>query len=372
MSSDSHKAVTIWRIRLKQGTALEPEQLGHVLTAALIDSTKPFSSAPSGRALINASELTKYLPGQHEGFLSQLVDDVKLRRSSSRGRREGRARRTSDLKSDAWNGAIDFAQCDTNLSDRILRVLGAALWEQTRVEHLCSYKNHEDACLSLTFVPGRSSMLCWAEERGRVHLCDVRQPYARQCVHLSTLPMQVAFAKDGVSITPASATYNWGLGMGSDTGSTANEDGGPVSLKLQPAPDIDLAPTPSAQGCDKTHALSILQHAMGPLSTGVSTVPVAMLLGLARGERLRVPKHLAQAGRSIQEAFDLVLNDGTSPCTELAVLVRCIFFCFSPTGSLECLLMVLCSLSACTVHLGNGRGSGAGHAYGAGWAWPDT
>lgn len=338
VSSDSHKAVSVWRIRLKSATALDPAELGLHLQQAIVKATSPRHHSAKDMVL-HANDLANYLPEAHQRFVSQLPgarNSHRPAKSGSRGNQDGvtaSSRRQSEPESVAGSGGTSRSTtCARHVRERVLRVLGAALWDQVCVEHVCAYSAHMDPCFALTFVPGSPSMLCWAEERGRVHLCDVRRPYARQCVHLSTLPMQMAFAIDGVSCTPASEVDNWGIratrleagpSEGDVEAAVQDEDEeDDASLQLEPPPDVDAPQANVAVGCHMTHASSILDVVWDIWQeAGHTAMPVALVLALARGERLKVPKVLAEAGREIQKRYTNIRDAGLSPSSESTVMV---------------------------------------------------
>eukprot|EP00892_Ulva_mutabilis_P010234 jgi/Ulvmu1/7583/UM038_0006.1 len=311
VSSDSHKAVSIWRVRLKHDTALDAESLGNSLTAALLEATKSRKSSANA-ADLNASELREYLPAAHSEFLEQLPSGRTMRKSGSRGRRGGHSGRMPDVNRDAMGAGSGHKKSAFDVRNRILRILGAGLWEKVQIEHLCSYKDHENACLSLTFVLGTPAMLCWAEERGRVHLCDVRRPQARQCIHLCTLPIQIAFANDELQAIPPSTADNWGLLWGGAEGDAVcgGEDDIPLSLQLQPIAKADAARTVTPPRSDVSQAVQILRKTKDVLhSTGGHSIPAAMVFALIQGHCVRVPKRLAEVGRELQRGLDAVMKD---------------------------------------------------------------
>lgn len=334
VSSDSHKAVSVWQLSLKTDTVLDPEVLGNLLHDAVVEAARP--KAPASADLhVSATDLATCLPESHSRFLSQLNGAGSASRGNRRAGRGGRGNGASSMfrsetRSDGGDAGISCGA--RNVWERVLHVLGAALWGQINVNHVCSYVAHRDPCLALTFVPGTPAMLCWAEELGRVHFCDVRRPLARQCVHLSTLPMQMAFALDGASCMPASAADNWGIPAeqhgrachkGSEDALAEGDDSGCISLQLQPPPTVDMPLNGEGSGNHRTHASSIMDAVWDTWSEARhAAVPVALLLGLARGECLKVPKELADAGHEIQRCYERISQDAdlsTSP--ELDVLV---------------------------------------------------
>lgn len=335
VSSDSHKAVSVWKLSLKTDTVLDPEELGKVLHDAIVEAACPQASA-SADVRVSASDLAVYLPESHSRFLTQLRGAGNADRGMARAGRGGRGNGASSiLRSEMCLEGGDAGRSVTygarNVRERVLRVLGAALWGQINVHHVCSYVAHGDPCLALAFVPGTPAMLCWAEELGRVHFCDVRQPLARQCVHLSTLPMQMAFALDGASCMPASAADNWGIPVeqngrdcikDSADAVAEDDDSGCVSLQLQPPPTVDIPLNGEGLGSHRTHASSIMDAVWDVWrEAGHAAMPVALVLGLARGECLKVPKELAEAGREIQQRYKSIRDAELSTSPEVTVLV---------------------------------------------------
>ena len=157
MSSDSHTAVSVWRIRERRPGSLEADALARTLAPAL-----DAADADALRALVPGD----FTPGAQ----------------------------TWRIRGGTADGSMSEPQ-----EERLLRVgaMAAAFWELVDIEAAAVFADHALPCLALAFVPALPTTLVWLESAQRVHIADVAAPArAHRIVHLSTLPLQIALAAD--------------------------------------------------------------------------------------------------------------------------------------------------------------------------------
>jgi hypothetical protein len=159
VSSDSHGAVSVWRIQERAQGSLQPKALCSALRPAVYDA----DSCSRDNELSGFPSFT--IPGSSEA--SDGTPDIVADEASEQTER----RRVANIAS--------------------------AFWKLIEVKTACVFSEHDFSCLALTFVPAMPSTLVWLEAACRIHIADVLLPrMAHRIVHLSTLPIQIALAAD--------------------------------------------------------------------------------------------------------------------------------------------------------------------------------
>jgi hypothetical protein len=159
VSSDSHGAVSVWRIQERAQGSLQPKALCSALRPAVYDA----DYCSRDNELSGFPSFT--IPGRSEA--SDGTPDIVADKASEQTER----RRVANIAS--------------------------AFWKLIEVKTACVFSDHEFSCLALTFVPAMPSTLVWLEAACRIHIADVLSPrMAHRIVHLSTLPIQIALAAE--------------------------------------------------------------------------------------------------------------------------------------------------------------------------------